>query len=767
MSRVFHIESLNDPIGKRRKSLILDYVLQMWYTVCIPYFFQRRVNMKKKIILVLTVAVVLLLSVLLAACSLLGGGNDNGGGGAKVTLESITVSMAENSRYAQYFENGEITLPAGTSANFSESDFVVKGKYSDNTNKSLSNFSIAVNRSDSNLIVIDFIVGDSVMLQLNVHTSFVSLPTIDTTTISIEYTGQPVNVLTRILQDDDVTVAEAIADGKYSLVNGSVTQATDAGSYSLQLKAPEGCVWVNDNLETDQIGITWEITKKVVTLPTVADNIRTFEYDGTEKTLNLDLHGFDDVLSFVDGGRDTRKGIDAGRYTCLAIIRNEARANYTFPGNHTSGEAMEVASFTITQKILPVPTISNMTVENGVYHCTYTGERILPVLTVGDTALSRTVDPDNGTIVYDADNAVYPENTVSIQMSSSDAEMTDALSGNFFLDNGEGYHVVTLSLYSDANYAWSGTADSQLTLKFVIDRADAALPDDFEEEFSLKYAYTGIADDIGGAWLQISPNNFLKLVDAGEMALTSGYFNSGFMMTEEVKTYLAENDIAIYENINLPMDDNYQPIGFLGNNNEFSWSVTSSFGDDNIADIGTYYFDLVYKKGISDSNQIENYNPVVKRIRVEVIKGGLSYAFTEPDVSLGEGIGAYFTPLDGAKPVYSTDENGNALTFSWVTDAIVTIPGTISQNRTVLYSATGLNGTYSVTNAISAAGYYKITFLANYDTEKYVAYYQKNTDQKYYVQNSFTYDWEVLKRDFAVQDGNLSTLDLTWAGEVY
>lgn len=707
--------------------------------------------MKKKIILVMTLVVALVMCAMLASCNDLFGGGENNQDPPKATLQSVTITMAENSRYAEYFADGEITLPAGTTADFSRSDFVVTGQYSDNTTKTLSRYNIQTREGTSaNSFVIDFIVDGNVMKQLNVNTSFSVLTSIVKDDLSFEYTGEEINVFSALRHADGSAITSEFVAKKFSIVEGGVPIATDAGIYTFQLRAANGYVWVEDNEEKEQIDIQWEITPKTIVLPTVVGET-SFEYDGTEKTVGLNMHGFDDVLSFVDGGRDTRKGTDAGNYICSVVIRDEGknRENYTFGGNHSATDAVEVGTFTINKKVLPVPTVAGKTATDGVYHYTYTGDAILPDLIAGTDALARTTDTATGDVVYDADNAVYPD-VVSIVLGSGDATAVNAGSGNNFLDSGVGYHAINLSLTDDSNYAWAGTTESTLTIKFVIDRAQATLPADFADNFSLKYIYTSDMVDIDGIYLTIAPNDFLKLVEDGEFAAadpSDASIQGGFMMTDTVKDYLADNNINIG----------------VGENCEFSWD--GSFEDDNTVALGTYSLKLVYKKGLTNNNMIENYEPVEATVSVEVVKGGLCYNYNTPYFALENVSSVQFTPEYGALPVYSTDENGTALPFL-SKERLFMNNDAITEELSITFSKVA-DGTYTDATEIKNAGYYKLTFDALYDHEHFVIYYYNNAEGKYIINDTFSYDWQVQKRTFDIQINNVSTIDLTWTNEIW
>lgn len=703
--------------------------------------------MKKKVILVMTLVVALVMCVMLASCNNLFGGGENNQDPPKATLQSVTITVAENSRYAGYFSDGTITLPAGTTADFSRSDFVVTGQYSDNTTKTLSRYNIQTREGTSaNSFVIDFIVDGNVMKQLNVNTSFSVLTSIVKDDLSFEYTGEEINVLSSLRHTDGSALTSEFVAKKFSIVEGGVPIATDAGIYTFQLRAANGYVWVEDNEEKEQIDIQWEITPKTIVLPTVVGET-SFEYDGTEKTVGLNMHGFDDVLSFVDGGRDTRKGTDAGNYICSVVIRNEGknRDNYTFGGNHSATDAVEVGTFTINKKVLPVPTVAGKTATDGVYHYTYTGDVILPDLTAETDALARTTDTATGDVVYDADNAVYPD-VVSIVLGSGDAAAVNAGSGNNFLDSGIGYHAINLSLTDDANYAWAGTTESTLTIKFVIDRAQATLPADFADNFSLKYIYTSDMVDIDGIYLTIAPNDFLKLVEDGEFAAedpSDANFGGGFMMTDTVKDYLADNNINIG----------------VGENCEFSWD--GSFEDDNTVALGTYALKLVYKKGLTNSNWIENYEPVETTVSVEVVKGGLEFVFHEPSYVVGDRPQTYsFLTQPGE---YTTDSGGNGQTFNSATDVFDS--DAITEELSITFSKVA-DGTYTAVDEIKNAGYYKLTFDALYDHEHFVIYYYNDAEGKYIINDTFSYDWQLQKRTFNFSGENVTRTDLEWTTTV-
>lgn len=676
--------------------------------------------MKKKIAVILMVVIMVVLCLMLVACNLGNNKSDNSSK-PKATLTSVTVTIAEGSRYAEYFSDGEVNLPTGTAIAFEKTDFVVTGQYSDGTKKMIMDYTFQSNQQTATKVVLQFFVKDALMAQMNVNTIARVLPTFEKNNLNFSYTGQPIDVFEEITLSDGAKLSDLVAAGVVTMSDTSNRTETNVGMYNVILTATEGFVWVNDNNQkTSYANFAWRITQKVIPLPTVSGS-STFAYDGTEKTLELDMHGYEEVLDFVSGGRDSRKATDAGSYVCYVKINEANKSNYTFENNtQTMGFGIEVARWTISKKALPVPTIANMTPDaSGYYHYAYTGAAILPDLVVGQTALTRATD---GAVRY-TDTDLYPTSGVTITLSSSEAEMIDALSGNHSATDGTRYRVIEASIDMNAerNYCWEGTTERTIQIKYIVDRAEASLPADFAENFKLKYVYTGEEDEIANKALIISDNSYLALLGAvGEYTLDpSNSFENGFMMTEEVKEYLVTNNILV--------DD--------GANYEFVWGQNATFGSGNIASIGTIHLDLIYKKGVTTSFGWENYEPLTVSVEVEVIKGFKELKIEDFNVKRSD---------QQAMLIYSLDTDGNVMNF------VVSFSANLSYTVQNYFSRTEDDQYVGVAAAdLNQAGYYKTVITATgYDDTLFNVYIRKEAN-KYVVTDSYTKTWSVAKRDFS------------------
>ncbi|MBR1747363.1 MAG: hypothetical protein IJ735_04040 [Clostridia bacterium] len=703
----------------------------------------------KKIVLAVALALMLTLTValLLTAC-----GESTTTQKSEKSLRSIEVAISSETLNV---ENGVIIMTEGDVKSLAKGDFTVKAVYSDGSKKAVTDFSIDASAITAAAGVGSYSVtvtykGQTETVQVEVRAAQAEkLQSFGFDDFySFEYTGEEINLVYEILKVRSWDIYERMfLEGKvlYDENQAYTHAATEVGSYTMKINAAEGYAWIDeDGTVTTDVFVNWEITKKVIPMPTAIEG-EEYVYDGTEKVLSINFNGQDEALfTFVDGGSDTHKGVDAGTYYCRVQLTEEAKQNYAYrdvDGSVTSDGAVEVATWEIKKRALYTPIVYGLEADqNRFFHYAYTGESILPELTAGGTPLSKELAADGRAVYTDETKAVWPEGVVTVYIDSSDVTSVDAGSGSSWEEvNGESvaYHRVFASINPEYqnNYIWNRGESSEYQIKFVIDKARASLPADFAEKFKLQYIYNAQEDLIAGWNLQISPNDYLKLLQDGTFdGSEHGLKSSRFVMSEEVKQYLAENEIAIYENVNLPLDENMQPIGFVGNNYEFRWAQDASFGDDNIAKIGTHTLKLVYTKGVTDFVE-GNYEPIEIDLDVEVIKG-IGYCYENGSVSAERSDGVYSL-------IYSLDKEGKEMSFvvtANLSKEVADVRHTFSRTE---------EGEYVSTADTTQAGYYRSYIKFVYDDEKYNPVYG-DSDGVYHLTDEVEYDWQIAKRDFGV-----------------
>ena len=417
-------------------------------------------NKKRFLLLAAVLAIVLSFAVLATACGGGGGGNT-----PQKSLSGINATLADGSTLT--FEDGYIVMQEGAVSAVAKGDFKVIATYSDGSQKTVTDFTVdasALTQSNGVAGTYSVIVSYkgmtatvSVLVKSTAKTAL--LPVNTTAEYKYEYTGQPIDVIAKL--DENRTaenkLAAIISSGKatVSAQQGQNERTkTNAGFYGLCLNAADGYEWKDGETASDTLFISWQITKKVLALPTV-DNVRSFEYTGSEITLPVDMKGNEAYVTLANGG-ETNKGTSVGSYTVQAMIKSNYQANYTFvvDGRETDGP-VDIGTWTITKKTLVRPEITNarwIATKEGVsyYHYAYTGEDIVIETNVDDVAAYAVVK--NG--------------------------------GNDLIDvpYGDAYDVVAVDLNETAqshreNYCWTDGSNVESVMFYVIvDPVDYYLP---------------------------------------------------------------------------------------------------------------------------------------------------------------------------------------------------------------------------------------------------------------------------------------------------
>lgn len=397
-------------------------------------------------------------------------------GGSQKTITNLEATLADGSSLT--YSNGMIIVTEGQIPSFTTGDFSVKIVYSDGSKEAVSGFTIDASAIPANATAGSYTIsfsysGHSTTVSVEVRASEPeALPAIDSqTTYSYEYTGSAIDLIEKLdaNRSAENKIAPLITAGKIRIStqeNVRTRQATNVGDYMLELVAADGNVWKDETLgQTSSMTLLWRITKKVIPTPTVSGST-TFEYTGEEITLPVDLHGFDEQITFFNGGIDTNKAIDANypgtSNYCQAIIKEQYQDSYTFQNDQYT---VEVGTWTITPKRIPYPTLiaaENATptykgytrkeMKEGVdyYHYTYTGNPI-PV----ETSVER-----NDLFEVERNGTTGITDVISYEGGCY------AVFVNFADQNKIG------------NYVWTnGTPISQVMFNVIVDPADYVFPE--------------------------------------------------------------------------------------------------------------------------------------------------------------------------------------------------------------------------------------------------------------------------------------------------
>ena len=362
---------------------------------------------KRIFLFVAVVALVFSLFVVAVACDEKGETNVK-----KATGIEVTVAASS----ALTYTNGNIVVKEGAVPTFAAADFSVQIVYSDGSKEGVTGFTIDASGVASDAPAGYYFVtisyqGFSYSVQVVVEEApKTALPAIDTgNDFTYEYTGEEIDILAKfdLGREENEKLIPLLNEGKISVStaeNLDMRKAKDAGGYVLCLVAADGYVWVEDGVKYSEKTIYWYITKKVVPKPTIVGET-SFVYTGEEITLSVDTHGFDDVVTFVNGSA-TNKGVWANQgndtYHCSAVIKEECQANYSFADAQV---AVDVGDWRITPRFLDIPVLleytSKETDESEVdwYHYPNVGGEVPDVKT--------SVDDDP---LFSVDVSVYGEN---------------------------------------------------------------------------------------------------------------------------------------------------------------------------------------------------------------------------------------------------------------------------------------------------------------------------------------------------------------------
>ena len=445
------------------------------------------------------VILALALTFVLAACSL--GGTEVGvAETAAPTPTGIEVTVADGSPLT--FRGGKIVMALGQIQAVAQGDLSVVLVYSDGSKQPITDFTF-----DASSVTTDATPGTytvtvtyrdySAIVTVDVVDARAALPTIESDTVySFEYSGESVDIVAKLDENraEADKIATLLAEGKVTVAEGEnyTRTATGTGDYLLCIRASDGYVFGDETtgLVTEQY-VGWNITKKVLPIPT-AGATTSFVYTGSEITLPVDLHGFDDVITLVNGNVPTNKATNANqgenKNLCVAIIKTEYEDNYIFEGNQY---AVEVAEWTITPKPLAYPTVLNgrkvTEAETDYYHFDYNEGQ--PV------AMQTSVDGLGLFLIEGLSSATY-------------------VNGSYFTVN----VVLDENVAVRENYRWEDGAEitGPITFRVVVDPVDYVLSSSAATRFCAETEYNPSAGyEFDDAWLRLTPETEIILTLEG------------------------------------------------------------------------------------------------------------------------------------------------------------------------------------------------------------------------------------------------------------
>ena len=205
-------------------------------------------------------------------------------------------------------------------------------------------------------------------------------------------------------------------DSDYITQSGTVS-ATDAGTYTVIFSLPDktgNYVWASDNSYVD-LSYSWKISKKKITVPTVADT--SFIYDGNEHQIIIDYDS--DYITQSGTVSATAKG----SYTVTYALND--KSNYIWQDGTTADKAY---TWTISSEQIKIPTLSASFEYDG-----------------------------NVKIIATSDITDFDSDTMEMVADSSTISATDA-----------GTYYIVIALKDSTNYEWSDGTTETKTLSWTI-----------------------------------------------------------------------------------------------------------------------------------------------------------------------------------------------------------------------------------------------------------------------------------------------------------
>lgn len=501
------------------------------------------------------------------------------------TLQYIEIDVVNTNLEV---DGPNIYYTYGETVSLSKSDFKVTANYDDSTSEEVTDYTIDTSAMTSTTPDVGYYTvpfdyqGRQEYIYINVDFALIAAID-DIEDVYVEYNGEEQDIMSTIdsaLQESGKpTLTSLIDSGKVVLSSDSVTSATNAGHYTIDINPTGNYAWedVDNGYTTGNKIINWEVKPKELAIPVLSEDTfvykhykdeslggGSFIYRGVAQKPDIDFGDTPrNIITIYDNDNEIVEDIssqtDAGHYTMMFEIKEEYRDNYVFADNNYWGVNVH---WDIEEMMLVKPTLVQ-------------------------------------------DTFVYQEGSRDIEVDNIDGLDFIVASGDTtFGDARE--HRVTYCVGEDlvesgANYKWIDNEDAdyqdKVTLTYTVTRATFTAPNTLTNSTIVMYGqYSGITYS-----RTVDPNYFVLFEDDHESTFSRSTI-------EFVKTHEHADPTNIYFK-----DESYDYLNNNGMIRESALDYNDCYYE--IADTprnravwlnkaGTYKVDLNFYK-----NKI-NYNPI-------------------------------------------------------------------------------------------------------------------------------------------------------------
>lgn len=505
------------------------------------------------------------------------------------TLTDITSTVSHS-----HFDGSQISYVYGEEIQISKSDFTVIAHYSDNSETSVSDFTLDTsNLPTGTASVGTYEISVNYQSKSNIYNVVVDEQSLDLTTPSFEnpvYTGEvidftSISAIQRFMTENNLRVA---------LTSQSSAQ-TNAGDYTLKLESN------NANI-TGSFDINWQITKKPIALADFlvstgltqnSENKNVYEV-----TYNGNSYNLSSQANYIEVSNDTSY-TNAGDY----YYNFTTDSNHKFIANSNEYTTSNEEELNLTLRINKVQlTFNKADITLSENNCEYTGteftlqELLAPDYSTLSTYFDITLRNGNLTDVGTTDIVLTAkENTYSNYEYQNKDEITrDEIDLQFTIvkttPNYEGIDTVN-------NITFEVSYSENLTLSSIINTVNLT-----------QSSVSWLQENLGYSDYSVLESNDNEFISAGTYTKTISYTpNYNSCNPVNIQVTVVVDKVTIYVNPSWYLDTYNFPTTNSIEYDLNSHTIEMNMGNYNVsATLATYYNQTSKNYGTEAVNEIKN-----------------------------------------------------------------------------------------------------------------------------------------------------------------
>lgn len=488
------------------------------------------------------------------------------------TLTSITSNVISHSHY----DGSQFNYTYGETIQISKSDFTVIAHYSDNSETSVSDFTLDTSKLPIGTVSVGtYEISVHYQSKSNSYNVVVDEQSLDLTAPSFEnpvYTGEEIDftsisAIQTFMTENNLKVAQ---DSQGSI-------QTNAGDYTLKLESN------NANI-TGSFNINWQITKKPIVLADFLvstgltqnnENKNIYEVTYNGSSYNLSSHANYIVVS------NNNSCTDAGDY----YYNFTTDSNHKFITNGNEYTTSNEEELYLTLRINKIQLNFNKSdIALTKNNCAYTGSAF---------TLQELLAPNYSTLSSYFDITLHNDNLTDVGTKNIVLTAKDSICANYKYNNGDDITGEEINLYftivkATPNY---GNIDTAKNITFEVSYSENLTLSSIINSVNLtQSSVSWLKENLGYSDYSVLESNDNEILSAGTYTKTISYTPNYNSNPVNIQVTVIVDKVTIYVNLSWYLDAKDFPTTNSIEYDLNSHTIEMRTGNDNVlVTLATYY----------------------------------------------------------------------------------------------------------------------------------------------------------------------------------